>query len=395
MAAPPAPSRQSIYVSYSRRDRKLVEQMLAVLGERLRDVDIFYDVLIQPGDDFSDTLTRRLKDSSIVLFCLSPDSLHSRYCQREMETALAQAGKRVVPIVLKPCDWFSTPLATLRALPRDAKPVTTWRNRHEAFEDIAHGLMAVVSAGTLPAGPSADTALPSRHTARVRRIAISPDGTRAVSASDDHSAIVWDVATMQPVGVTRHESRVTDVAIDTESLVVATSAGTSTMLWNLAGGSPGSGPLQTVAPVVGLAWLQSGLIVADKSHLSIARPDGQVTLDPYAPASQLTLIEGLSFTAIASSRDRRALLAGLSDGSCRWLQSGAEPRATQVGHSAILEIHSLADNVQFAVCSADSWIHVFTFGGDLLRRFQGLAAARRHGAHARREERRRRNRRRA
>ena len=47
---------------------------------------------------------------------------------------------RVIPVILRPCDWQSAPFGKLQALPRDGKPVTTWTNRDEAFTDVARGI---------------------------------------------------------------------------------------------------------------------------------------------------------------------------------------------------------------------------------------------------------------
>ena len=44
---------------------------------------------------------------------------------------------RVIPVILRACDWQSAPFGKLQALPKDAKPVTSWGNQDEAFTDIA------------------------------------------------------------------------------------------------------------------------------------------------------------------------------------------------------------------------------------------------------------------
>ena len=244
------PRRPLIYVSYSRHDRKLVEQMLAVVRGLMPDTEIFYDVLIPAGDNFGDTLMQRLEEATVVLFCLSPDSLKSRYCRRELETALAQPGKRLIPIILTPCDWFGTPLATFRALPRDAKPVSTWRSRDEAFHDIARRIQAVV-APSAAAPPDATATLPAGHTARVRRVVASPDGTRAISASDDGNAIVWDLATMQPAAAARHEQPVTDLAIAANGRTVLTVSGKTLLQWDTVSNERVVRPLVTKKALVG------------------------------------------------------------------------------------------------------------------------------------------------
>src|SRR6266571_3082086 len=50
----------------------------------------------------------------------------------------------VIPIILRPTDRSNTPFARLEALPTDGKPITTWRNRDQAFLDIAKGIRKVI-----------------------------------------------------------------------------------------------------------------------------------------------------------------------------------------------------------------------------------------------------------
>jgi hypothetical protein len=51
---------------------------------------------------------------------------------------------RVIPVILRLIDdWHNAPFSKLQALPKDARPVTTWPNQDEAFVDIARGIRAV------------------------------------------------------------------------------------------------------------------------------------------------------------------------------------------------------------------------------------------------------------
>ena len=54
--------------------------------------------------------------------------------QRALERHDANEA-RVIPILLRPVDWNNAPFAYLQALPTDAKPITTWRNRDAAVPD--------------------------------------------------------------------------------------------------------------------------------------------------------------------------------------------------------------------------------------------------------------------
>ena len=51
-----------------------------------------------------------------------------------------KSNARVIPIILRPSAWDSTPLAFLQALPRGARPVTSWPNIDEAWLDVVKAI---------------------------------------------------------------------------------------------------------------------------------------------------------------------------------------------------------------------------------------------------------------
>ena len=52
---------------------------------------------------------------------------------------------RVIPVILRPVHgWQSAPFGKLQALPKDGKPVTTWKSRDEAFADVTRGIREAV-----------------------------------------------------------------------------------------------------------------------------------------------------------------------------------------------------------------------------------------------------------
>jgi hypothetical protein len=51
---------------------------------------------------------------------------------------------RVIPVILRPVDWRDQLFARLQVMPTNAKPVTTWPNKDEAFQDVAAGISRVV-----------------------------------------------------------------------------------------------------------------------------------------------------------------------------------------------------------------------------------------------------------
>jgi len=93
-----------------------------------------------------------LNTAQIILFLVSADFLASDYCYGiEVKRALErhQAGEaRVIPIILRASDWGGAPFAKLQALPKDARPVTTFTNRDKAFMEIVEGIRRAVEEQT-------------------------------------------------------------------------------------------------------------------------------------------------------------------------------------------------------------------------------------------------------
>ena len=64
-----------------------------------------------------------------------------------------EAGEaRVVPIILRSVMWDQAPFAKLQALPTGAQPVNSWNDRDAAFDNVAHGIRAVVRSIAAQAG---------------------------------------------------------------------------------------------------------------------------------------------------------------------------------------------------------------------------------------------------
>jgi tetratricopeptide (TPR) repeat protein len=100
----------------------------------------------------------------VILLLVSPDFLASTYCYEiEMKRALQRhtAGEaRVIPIILRRCDWSRTPFASLQALPQDARPITEWENRDTAWNNVTKHLRRVIESLSPLERSAARTALP-------------------------------------------------------------------------------------------------------------------------------------------------------------------------------------------------------------------------------------------
>ncbi|MFF9216237.1 TIR domain-containing protein [Streptomyces viridosporus] len=132
-----------MFISYSHRDdefRSQLEKHLSTLRYRGL-LDSWSDRQIRPGDDWAGSIDENLESADIILLLVSADFLASEYCRDvEMRRALErhrEGTARVVPVVLRACDWNGFPFGSFQALPRDGRPVTAWPNPDEAFTDIA------------------------------------------------------------------------------------------------------------------------------------------------------------------------------------------------------------------------------------------------------------------
>jgi len=111
-------------------------------------IDFWHDKEIQAGEEWEEEIDDHLHQAKIILFLISADFLSSKYCahieaRRAMELHQEQKA-RVIPIILRPCDWKSQRFAKLQVAPKNGEPVTLWDNEDLAFKDIAIQIRNVV-----------------------------------------------------------------------------------------------------------------------------------------------------------------------------------------------------------------------------------------------------------
>ena len=145
-----APSPATVFYSYAHEDERLrrkLEKHLSLL-RRQGLITESYDRQIVPGTDWASVIDTHLMTAQVVLLLISPDFLASDYCygvemQRALERHL-QGSAQVIPIMLRPVDWKNAPFAFLQCLPRDAKPITQWKNQDEALVTVAKEIRSVI-----------------------------------------------------------------------------------------------------------------------------------------------------------------------------------------------------------------------------------------------------------
>ncbi len=124
----------------------------------------WHDRGIGAGDEWKAQIDDHLRSAHIILLLISSDFLTSDYCYDiEMKLALERHDRGeavVVPIILRDVDWSGSKFSHLQALPKDAKPISSWQNIDEAFADVARGIRKLISRLQSPAPAIVPTPIP-------------------------------------------------------------------------------------------------------------------------------------------------------------------------------------------------------------------------------------------
>lgn len=141
-----------IFISYSHADEGLrneLEVHLAML-KRQGLVDVWHDRRLLAGDRFDWTISKELDRADIILLLVSPNFLASDYCYKiEKARALErhqEGTARLISVILRPCDWSHTDLASYLVTPIDGRPITQWPDRDEAFLNVTTSIRQAIEA---------------------------------------------------------------------------------------------------------------------------------------------------------------------------------------------------------------------------------------------------------
>ncbi len=145
------------------------------------------DADITAGAEWDDEIKKHLNAAKIILLLISEDFLASKYCYDiEMKRAMERHERgeaRVIPIILHEVDWSRAPFGKLKALPKDGKAVSSWRNRAQAFKNVALGI---------------------RNAIEELRSDVAAATTR-VSVADDSLPAIWNVPHQRNINFTGRE----------------------------------------------------------------------------------------------------------------------------------------------------------------------------------------------
>lgn len=141
----------SVFISYSHANESCLNEFKVHLANLIRTkrIEPWYDRFLLGGDKLDQKILDKLSRSDIVIFLVSPEFIDSYYCyEKELKVAIENrenGASRVFPIILDHCDWKGSDiLKQCVLLPRDAKPVSTFENKNEAYLHIVDELRRVL-----------------------------------------------------------------------------------------------------------------------------------------------------------------------------------------------------------------------------------------------------------
>jgi len=143
-------SKLRLFISYSHEDEKLKNDLdkHLVMLKRSGKVEIWNDRKLIAGQEWDSEIKKEMQDADVILLLISADFNNSEYIWKE-ELAHAmqrheQGTAKVVPVILRKCEWSDMPYAKLQALPRGARPVSDFQDKDDAFTDIASGIRTLI-----------------------------------------------------------------------------------------------------------------------------------------------------------------------------------------------------------------------------------------------------------
>lgn len=92
-----------------------------------------------------------MAQTDVVLVLVSADLLACSEFIRQTLLWHDERRARVVPVIVRAVDWQATLLGRLVPLPQGGRPVTSWPNRDEAWQEVALGLRSLIEEETKPA----------------------------------------------------------------------------------------------------------------------------------------------------------------------------------------------------------------------------------------------------
>lgn len=139
-----------VFLSYAHADEDMKNQLdrFLVNLKRSGSIEVWQDRQLLPGTEWNEAIKNEMAAADIILLLISVDFNASNYIwEKELATAMQRHEKgeaRVIPVILRDCEWTDMPYAKLQALPTDGNPISKYTDRDSAYTEVAKGIRRVV-----------------------------------------------------------------------------------------------------------------------------------------------------------------------------------------------------------------------------------------------------------
>jgi hypothetical protein len=143
-------ARVSVFAISAPQDQTLQNELKEHLKPLQREglIELWHERHMSAQTEGEQQINEDVNTAQIILLLISVDFMNSDSCyHREMPRALERLKARealVIPILLRPVSWQGAPFSKLQMLPTNGRPITNWRDREEAWEDVVRGLRHAV-----------------------------------------------------------------------------------------------------------------------------------------------------------------------------------------------------------------------------------------------------------
>jgi len=139
-----------VFMSYAHEDEDMKNELdkALIMLKRSDKISVWQDRELLAGQEWDKGIKDELASADIILLLISVDFNNSKYIwEKELAVAMERhtnGDARVIPIILRDCEWQEMPYAKLQALPNGAVPVTHFERADDAYTNIAKGIRSVV-----------------------------------------------------------------------------------------------------------------------------------------------------------------------------------------------------------------------------------------------------------
>jgi subtilisin family serine protease len=139
-----------VFCSYSHLDQALWKEFKAHLSpmQKAGRIEIWSDLMLEGGQRWKAEIDRKLEEADIILLLVSSYFVESEFCYSiELKRAVereAEGTARMIPVRVRPVSLKGTVLADIQALPPGAQPITSFKDPHDGWTQVADNLYDIV-----------------------------------------------------------------------------------------------------------------------------------------------------------------------------------------------------------------------------------------------------------